>query len=35
MQQPPTPNSLARKIFTYTMVYAVVFVVAVHLIMSE
>jgi hypothetical protein len=31
----PTPNSIARKIFTWTMLYAAVFLVAVHLIMSE
>lgn len=29
-----TPNAIARKLFTWTMLYAVVFCAAVHLIMS-
>jgi hypothetical protein len=30
-----SPNAIARKLFMWTMLYAVVFCAAVHLIMSE
>jgi len=36
MGQPnESPNAIARKLFAWTMLYAVVFVTAVHMIMSE